>query len=205
MSTTQSQPWPLNAASVLMRHAMPHPPVNCDMWLCRPFVWHCCIKTSAPRESPVSETFFSVPFLLCPLRRRETHVWRKCWRQPPPTTPFSQKKNLVSVKNVARDSGAGNGCADFMGAWTFCRKTPMPITFLVLGGGGIWGLFGGGRSADIIFMDAGIFLIFETSDSSCRLAFCARCGRRHAACCNKTTGTKVGGSSSCLLPLPGVC
>ena len=47
----------------------------------------------------------------------------------------------------ARISGAGNGCANFMGSWNY-----LPIKFLVLGrvflvlGGG------GGGSADFIFM-----------------------------------------------------
>ena len=36
----------------------------------------------------------------------------------------------------------------------------MSIKFLVLGGGGILGFFGGG-SADFIFMGAGIFLTFQ--------------------------------------------
>ena len=42
----------------------------------------------------------------------------------------NQKKRDVH-KISARDSGAGNGCANFMGAWhffaSFCWKTPMPI------------------------------------------------------------------------------
>ena len=50
---------------------------------------------------------------------------------------YSQKK--LDVHDIsARNSGAGNGRADFMGAWHFgffCRKTPMPIKFLLLGGG----------------------------------------------------------------------
>ena len=41
---------------------------------------------------------------------------------------------------------------------SFCRKTAMPVKFLVLGGGGYFGLgVGGGGSADFIFMGAGIF------------------------------------------------
>ena len=48
-----------------------------------------------------------------------------------------------------------------MGAWHFlvlsAGKTPVPINFLVLGGGGR-GFFGrGGGSANFIFMGAGIF------------------------------------------------
>ena len=59
----------------------------------------------------------------------------------------------MSVKCFVRNSGAGNGCANFMGA---------PIKFLGLGGGGVFWLFffwGGGGSADFIFMGARIFLI----------------------------------------------
>ena len=57
--------------------------------------------------------------------------------------PFSQKN--PHVRNFsARDSGAENGCTNFMGVaaqilWapgiffgSFCWKTPMPIKFLVL-------------------------------------------------------------------------
>ena len=72
------------------------------------------------------------------------------------------RKILVSVKYFARNSGAGNGCTDFMGAWkklpSFCSKTSMPIKFLVFGVGGILGFGGGGGSADFIFMGARIFL-----------------------------------------------
>ena len=44
----------------------------------------------------------------------------------------------------------------------FCRKNPMSIKFLVLGGGGVFWVLGGG-SADFIFMDARIFLSFWKS------------------------------------------
>ena len=45
------------------------------------------------------------------------------------------RKILVSVKFFVRNSGAGNGCADFMGAWKKCVLSagkPMSIKFLVL-------------------------------------------------------------------------
>ena len=49
---------------------------------------------------------------------------------------FYIKKNLVSVKNLARNYGVGNGCANFVGAWKNCvlsaGKPSMPIKFLVL-------------------------------------------------------------------------
>ena len=70
------------------------------------------------------------------------------------------RKILVSAKNCVRNSGAGNGCANFMDTWKNCvlsASKPMSIKFLVLGGGVFWGL-GGGGSADFIFMGARIFL-----------------------------------------------
>ena len=69
------------------------------------------------------------------------------------------RKILVSVTFSVRNSGARNGCANFMGAWKnalFLQEKPMSIKFLLLGGGGILGL--GAGSADFIFMGARIFL-----------------------------------------------
>ena len=43
---------------------------------------------------------------------------------------------------------------------SFCRKTSMPIKYLVLGGGGYLAFFLGGGTADFIFMGARIFLKF---------------------------------------------
>ena len=47
----------------------------------------------------------------------------------------------MSVNCFARNPGAGNGCANFMGAWDFlvlsAGKPRIPVKFLVLGGGGI--------------------------------------------------------------------
>ena len=71
------------------------------------------------------------------------------------------RKILVSVKFSARNSGAGNGCANFMGAWKnafFLQEKAMSIKFLVLGGGGVFGFLGGGGGADYIFLGARIFL-----------------------------------------------
>ena len=88
-------------------------------------------------------------------------------RTPPPH-PGSHQKNLLIQKNprvrkiFVSNSGAGNGCADFMDAWKKCVLSagkPMSIKFLVLGGGGNLGFLWGG-SADIIFMGARIFLIY---------------------------------------------
>ena len=60
---------------------------------------------------------------------------------------FIQKNPRVRKIRV-RDSGAGNGCTNFMDAWkklrSFCRKTSMSIKFLVFWGGIFW-VFGGGK------------------------------------------------------------
>ena len=72
------------------------------------------------------------------------------------------QKSPHVCKILVRNSGAVNGCTNFMGAWNFCvlsaGQPSMCIKFLVLGGGGILGL--GGGSADFIFMGTRIFLIF---------------------------------------------
>ena len=73
---------------------------------------------------------------------------------------FIQKNPRVRKIRV-RNSGAGNGCANFMDTWKKCVLSagkPMSIKFCVLGGG-----FGGGGSADFIFMGARIFLIYGVS------------------------------------------
>ena len=63
----------------------------------------------------------------------------------------------------ARNSGAGNGCANFMGAWkmrSFCRKKNHVHKFPPLGGGILFflGGGGGGRECRFYFMGARIFL-----------------------------------------------
>ena len=54
----------------------------------------------------------------------------------------------------ARNTGAGNGCANFMGAWNFlvlsARKPPIPIKFLLLGG--FWAFLEGGVEVPILFL-----------------------------------------------------
>ena len=70
------------------------------------------------------------------------------------------QKNPRVRKIRVRNSGAGNGCANFMDAWKKCVLSagkPMSIKFRVLGGGVFW-VLGGGGSADFIFMGAQIFL-----------------------------------------------
>ena len=77
----------------------------------------------------------------------------------------SSQKNPRVRKIRVRNSGAGNGCANFMHAWQECVLSagkPVSIKFLVLGGGGYFGFFfWGGGSADFIFMGARIFLILS--------------------------------------------
>ena len=70
-----------------------------------------------------------------------------------------QKKKPRVIKLFARNSGAGNGCANFTGAWKIAfflqENPPCPQKFLVLGGG-VFGV-GVGGSADFIFMGARTF------------------------------------------------
>ena len=71
------------------------------------------------------------------------------------------QKNPRVRKIRVRNSGAGNGCANFMDAWKNASVLQEKAMSLVLrGGGGILGL-GGGGSADFIFMGAGIFLKYS--------------------------------------------
>ena len=68
----------------------------------------------------------------------------------------SQKNPRVRKIRV-RNSGAGNGCANFMDTWKKCLLSAgktMSVKFPFFGGG----FFGGGGSADFIFMGARIFL-----------------------------------------------
>ena len=60
------------------------------------------------------------------------------------------QKNPRVRKIRVRNSGAGNGCANFMDAWKnafFLQEKPMSIKFRVLGGGG-WG----GGEVPILFL-----------------------------------------------------
>ena len=60
----------------------------------------------------------------------------------------SFQKNPRVCKIRVRNSGAGNGCANFMDAWKnalFLQEKPMSIKFLVLGGGVFWVFFGRGE------------------------------------------------------------
>ena len=64
------------------------------------------------------------------------------------------QKNPRVRKIFVRNSGAGNGCVNFMDAWQTAfflqeKKKPMSIKFLVLGGGGVLGFFWGGGGVPI--------------------------------------------------------
>ena len=75
-----------------------------------------------------------------------------------PRERFAKNQKNPRVHKIrVRNSGAGNGCANFMDACKKCVLSagkPMSIKFRVLGGF----LGGGGGSADFIFMGARIFL-----------------------------------------------
>ena len=78
------------------------------------------------------------------------------------------RKNPRVRKILVRNSGAGNGCANFMDTWknAFFLQENLNVHKIPRfgGGGGNFGFGGGGGSADFIFMGAGIFLRF----CSCR-------------------------------------
>ena len=77
----------------------------------------------------------------------------------------------------ARNSGAENGCANFMGAWhflvLFAWKTPMPIKFLIFGGGGgSWVFWRGGVEVPILFLWAwGFFYLKWPSISFWKVSY----------------------------------
>ena len=88
--------------------------------------------TEPEKETELSESFFQ--------GQKE---------EPDPPEPFSgtYQKNPRVHKIRVRNSGAGNGCANFYGRLEKCALSagkPVSIKFLVLGGGGILGLGGGG-------------------------------------------------------------
>ena len=87
-------------------------------------------------------------------------------------TFLSQKNPRVREISV-RNSVAGNGCVNFMDAWKKCvlssGKAHVHKFPRFRGGGGILG-FGGGGSADFIFMGARTFLIIVGAHGSLRKA-----------------------------------
>ena len=70
------------------------------------------------------------------------------------------QKNPRVRKIRVRNSGAGNGCANFMDTWknAFFLQENLHVRKIPRLGGGNFGFLGGGGSADFIFMGAGIFL-----------------------------------------------
>ena len=79
----------------------------------------------------------------------EATIKIKHFRREDQKNPFSVRKMFV------RNSGAGNGCVNFMNAWKnafFLQEKPLSIKFPRLGGG-YFGFWGGG-SAAFIFMGA---------------------------------------------------
>ena len=65
------------------------------------------------------------------------------------------QKNPRVRKIFVRDSGAGNGCVNFMDAWKnafFLQEKAMSIKFLVLGGGGDFGFWGVGGGVPILYL-----------------------------------------------------
>ena len=91
--------------------------------------------------------------------RSETGCRRQCRKKCSGPRLLHYQKNPFSVRKIrVRNSGAGNGCANFMDTWKKCvlsaGKTIFSIKFP------FFGVFfwGGGGSADFIFMGARIFL-----------------------------------------------
>ena len=69
------------------------------------------------------------------------------------------QKNRRVRKISVRNSGAGNGCVNFMDAWKhafFLQEKPMSIKFLVLGGG-YFGFLGGGGMPILFLWARGFF------------------------------------------------
>ena len=66
--------------------------------------------------------------------------------------------SLMFVKLFACNSGAGNGCANFMGTWNFCilsaGKPPCHKIPRFRGGGYGFSLWGGGGGVAILFLCA---------------------------------------------------
>ena len=95
---------------------------------------------------------------------------------------MSNHQKNPRVHNIfVRNSGAGNGCAQFYGHLEKCVRSAgktMSIKFLVLGGGYFGFFFGGRGSADFIFMGARIFLKPGDILSQLRVPNCATTNTR---------------------------
>ena len=91
------------------------------------------------------------------------------------SVPLALRENPRVRKIRVRNSGAGNGCVNFMDAWKnalFLQEKPMSIKIPRFRGGGYFGFFlgGGGGSADFIFMGARIFLNQGENPFQCKFA-----------------------------------
>ena len=100
--------------------------------------------------------------------------WLSSVERPSAVQVDRYQKNPRVRKIFVRNSGPGNGCANFMDAWknaSVLREKARSIKFLVLGGGRYFRFGGGGGSTYFIFMGAGIFLTLvacgEHSNSGC--------------------------------------
>ena len=109
------------------------------------------LATTQPRDNP-AHLFMFMCFLFpdskdekSPLVKRAALLRRlQVWGWGP--FPLPSQKNPRVRKIRVRNSGAGNGCANFMDAWKNAfslQEKPMSIKFLVFGGG-IW-VWGGGE------------------------------------------------------------
>ena len=69
------------------------------------------------------------------------------------------RKILVSVKCLVRNSGAGSGCANFMGAWknAFLLQENLHVHKIPCFRGGIWGFGEGGGKCRFHFYGRGDF------------------------------------------------
>ena len=79
-------------------------------------------------------------------------------------TRYFYKKNPRFRKIRVRNSGAGNACANFMGAWkksVLSTGKPASIKFLVLGGGVFWVWGGGGGKCRFYLYGRGDFSDFK--------------------------------------------
>ena len=73
---------------------------------------------------------------------------------------YQGQKNPRVRKIFVRNSGAGNGCANFMDAWKKSVRSAgkaMSIKLLVLGGGGYFGFWGGGAVPILFLWARGFF------------------------------------------------
>ena len=93
----------------------------------------------------------------------------------PRSVPAKTQKKRGVHKISARNSGTGNGCANFMGAWHFlvlsAGKPPHAHKIPPSRGGCRSFLEGGGGSANFIFMGAGIFPKNGSDGSGFRFRF----------------------------------